>query len=40
MQQVRLYISKVSPFVNEAFSKNLYLNQCIEDMLEELEGRR
>lgn len=29
---IRLYIDKVSPFNNEAYSKNVFLDQCIEDL--------
>ena len=37
---VRLYIEKVSPFNNGAYSKNVYLDQCIEDLYVAIEGKK
>ena len=37
---VRLYIEKVSPFNVEAYSKNVFLDRCVEDLYLECEARR
>lgn len=37
---VRLYIEKVSPFNNSLYSKNVYLDQCIEDLYLAIEGKK
>lgn len=37
---VRLYIEKVSPFNLDAFSKDVYLDRCIEEMMLECEAER
>ena len=35
-----LYIEKVSPWNNGAYSKNVYLDQCIEDLYVAIEGKK
>jgi hypothetical protein len=35
---VRLYIDKVSPFNLDAFSKDVYLDRCIEEMMLDCEA--
>lgn len=35
---IQKFIEKVSPFNTEEFSKDVYLNQCIEDLYLELEA--
>ena len=37
---VRLYIDKVSPFNNEAYNKNVFLDRCIEDLFLECEQKK
>ena len=37
---VRLYIEKVSPYNNSLYSKNVYLDQCIEDLYLAIEGKK
>lgn len=37
---VRLFIEKVSPFNNEAYNKNVFLDRCIEDLYLECEARK
>lgn len=37
---VRLYIEKVSPFNLDAFSRDVYLDRCIEEMMLECEAER
>ena len=37
---VRLYIAKVSPYNNNAFNKNVFLDQCIEDLYLACEGKK
>ena len=37
---VRLYIEKVSPFNHEAYSKNVYLDRCIEELFMEIENKK
>ena len=37
---VKLYIEKVSPYNLDAFSKNVYLDRCIEEMMLECEKER
>lgn len=40
MATVRLYIEKVSPFNNEAYNKNVFLDRCIEELYIEIEGNK
>ena len=37
---VRLYIEKVSPYNNNAYNKNVFLDQCIEDLYLACEGKK
>ena len=37
---VRLYIEKVSPFNHEAYSKNVFLDRCIEELYMEIESKK
>lgn len=37
---IRLYINKVSPFNNNAYNKNVFLDRCIEDLYLECEGKK
>lgn len=37
---IRLYIDKVSPFLNGAYNKNVFLDQCIEDLYVDCEGKK
>ena len=37
---VRLYIEKVSPWTNNQFNKNVYLDQCIEDLYKAIEAKK
>lgn len=37
---IRLYIEKVSPFNHEAYNKNVFLDQCIEDLYIECEAKK
>ena len=37
---IRLYIEKVSPFNHEAYSKNVYLDRCIEELFMEIENKK
>lgn len=37
---VRLYIEKVSPWTNNQYSKNVFLDQCIEDLYIAIEGKK
>lgn len=37
---IRLYIEKVSPFNNGAYNKNVYLDQCIEDLYITIESKK
>ena len=37
---IRLYIDKTSPFSNEAYNKNVFLDRCIEDLYKECEAKK
>ena len=37
---VRLYIEKVSPYNNNAYNKNVFLDQCIEDLYKSIEAKK
>jgi len=37
---VKMYIEKVSPYNLDAFSKNVYLDRCIEELILECEAGR
>ena len=37
---IRLYIEKTSPFNNEAYNKNVFLDRCIEDLYKECEAKK
>ncbi len=36
---MRLYLDAVSPFKLEEFSKNAYINNCIEELYLQMEGK-
>ena len=40
LQTVKTYIEKVSPYNLDAFSKNVYLDRCIEELIIECENDR
>jgi len=40
LQTVKMYIEKVSPYNLDAFSRNVYLDRCIEELILECEAQR
>ena len=40
MATIRLYIEKVSPFNNDAYSKNVFLNRLIEEFYKDIELKK
>lgn len=39
LSTIRMYIEHVSPFRSAEHSKNEYLNECVRDLYEHLEGQ-
>jgi len=40
LASVRLYIEKCSPFNHDAYSKNVFLDRCIEDLFLDCENKK